>query len=41
MKTKCKYYVDGFCKYYFTICFKCKRYTDKHIHIDKRETRHA
>lgn len=23
MKTKCKYYVEGFCKYYFTICFKC------------------
>ncbi len=25
-KVKCKYFVDGFCKYYFTICFKCKKW---------------
>lgn len=26
MKTKCKYYKDGYCVYYWTVCFKCKNY---------------
>lgn len=22
----CKYYRDGYCVYYWTICFKCKKF---------------